>query len=44
VSPRYADFLGKWSAGTLDTLRFPRRPSDLGAAITSSRLSFRAVP
>jgi penicillin amidase len=44
VSPRYAEFLGKWSAGTLDTLRFPRRPDDLGATITSSRLSFRAAP
>jgi penicillin amidase len=44
VSPRYADNLGKWSAGTLDSLRFPRRPDDLPAAATSSRITFRKAP
>lgn len=44
VSPRYADNLGKWSAGTLDSLRFPRRPDDLMPASTSSRLAFRTAP
>jgi penicillin amidase len=41
ISPRYADFLGKWSAGTLDSLRFPRRADDLAPANTSSRLTIR---
>jgi penicillin amidase len=31
VSARYADRLPSWSAGTLDTLRFPRRADDLPA-------------
>jgi penicillin G amidase len=29
LSSRYQDRLGSWSAGTLDTLRFPRRPQEL---------------
>jgi penicillin amidase len=44
ISPRYADFLGKWSAGTLDTLRFPRRPDDLVPGLTSSRLTIMGTP
>ncbi|MDA1082109.1 MAG: penicillin acylase family protein [Gemmatimonadetes bacterium] len=44
ASARYAEFLGKWSAGTLDTLRFPRRADDLEAGITSSRILFRGAP
>jgi penicillin amidase len=44
VSPRYADFLGKWSAGTLDSLRFPRRADDLAPGLTSSRLTIRGAP
>lgn len=36
-SRRYDDRLKKWTAGELDTLRFPRRPSDLsGAALGAS--------
>ena len=44
ISPRYTDFLGRWSAGTLDSLRFPRKPDDLGATETSSRLELRRAP
>jgi penicillin amidase len=44
VSPRYTQFLGKWSAGTLDTLRFPRRADDLAPAITTSRLTLKGAP
>lgn len=44
ASPRYADRLGKWSAGTLDSLHFPRRADDLTAANTSSRIRFRSAP
>ncbi|HVZ47650.1 MAG TPA: penicillin acylase family protein [Gemmatimonadaceae bacterium] len=44
ASPRYADRLGKWSAGTLDSLHFPRRAQDLAPANTSSRLSLRGAP
>ncbi len=44
ASPRYADFVGRWSAGTLDTLRFPRRPDDLPASLTSSTIRFRGAP
>jgi penicillin amidase len=40
ISPNYTDRLGKWSAGTLDSLRVPKRPDDLGAA-QRSRLSLR---
>src|SRR5581483_8055688 len=44
VSPRYAEHLGKWSAGTLDSLRFPRRADDLPASATSSRIMFGRAP
>jgi penicillin amidase len=36
VSARYADRLPKWANGTLDTLRFPRKPQELsGRTLTS---------
>ena len=44
ISPRYADLLGRWSAGTLDTLRFPRTADELQAGVTSSRLELRKAP
>jgi penicillin amidase len=44
ISPRYAQFLGRWSAGTLDSLRFPARPNDLPAAVTRSRLVVAPAP
>ena len=44
ISPRYAEHLGKWSAGTLDSLRFPRRADDLAPGTTSSRLTLRKEP
>jgi penicillin amidase len=44
ISPRYTDLLGKWSAGTLDSLRFPRKADDLSPAVTSSRLDLRRAP
>ena len=44
VSPRYTEFLGKWSAGTLDTLRFPKRADDLAPALTSVRITMRSTP
>lgn len=37
LSSRYEDRLGSWAAGTLDTLRFPRRPQELpGTRVTAS--------
>ena len=37
LSTRYLDRLASWSAGTLDTLRFPRRPQELpGTRVRSS--------
>ena len=39
VSPRYADRLPKWAAGTLDSLRFPRKPQELTGATLSSVLT-----
>lgn len=44
ISPRYAEFLGKWSAGTLDTLRFPRSAGDLPSSLTSARIALRPAP
>ncbi len=44
ISPTYTAFLGRWSAGNLDSLRFPRRTDDLTAAHTSSRLSLMSRP
>ena len=44
ISPRYTDLLGRWSAGALDSLRFPRTANDLQSAITSSRLELRRAP
>lgn len=42
VSRQYDEFIGRWSAGTLDTLRFPRRTDDLEAVNTSSTIRFRS--
>lgn len=42
ASSRYLDRLGAWRDGQLDTLRFPRRPSDL-ARITAT-LSLEPAP
>lgn len=39
VSSRYTDRLAKWSAGELDTLRFPRRPADLSGRTLRSTLT-----
>ncbi|HEX2780122.1 MAG TPA: penicillin acylase family protein [Gemmatimonadaceae bacterium] len=37
LSTRYLDRLASWKAGTLDTLRFPRKPQDLpGTRVLSS--------
>ena len=37
LSSRYEDRLASWAAGTLDTLRFPRRPQELpGTKVTAS--------
>jgi penicillin amidase len=37
LSHRYQDRVASWSAGTLDTLRFPRRAQDLpGTRVTAS--------
>ena len=44
INSRYAEFIGRWSAGTLDSLRFPKRADDLPAAVTSSRITFRGAP
>ena len=44
ISPAYTAYLGKWSAGTLDSLRFPRRADDLSNAHTSSWLTLRSTP
>lgn len=44
ISPAYTAFLGKWSAGNLDSLRFPRRADELAAPQTSSRLTLRSTP
>ena len=44
ISPRYADLLGRWSAGTLDSLRFPRTADGLAATATSARLDLRKAP
>jgi len=44
VSRRYDEFIGRWSAGTLDTLRFPRRADELDLGVTSSTIRFRGVP
>jgi penicillin amidase len=38
-SRRYDDRLKKWSAGELDTLRFPHKPSDLGGATLGASLT-----
>jgi penicillin amidase len=38
-SRRYDDRLKKWSAGELDTLRFPRKPSDLDGATLGASLT-----
>ena len=43
ISPRYADLIGKWSAGTLDSLPFPRTPADLPASAGGSRLVLRGT-
>lgn len=42
LSTRYLDRLASWSAGTLDTLRFPRRPQELPG--TRVRSSLTIVP
>ena len=42
LSTRYQDRLSSWSAGTLDTLRFPRRPQDLPG--TRMRSSLTLLP
>ncbi|HEX8850696.1 MAG TPA: penicillin acylase family protein [Gemmatimonadaceae bacterium] len=42
LSTRYQDRLASWSAGTLDTLRFPRRPQDLPG--TRMRSSLTLLP
>ena len=39
VSRRYDDRLGTWAAGQLDTLRFPRRATDLAGRTLSSVLT-----
>jgi penicillin amidase len=39
VSSRYADRLRKWTAGELDTLRFPRRAADLAGPTLTSTLT-----
>ena len=44
ISPRYTDLLDKWSAGTLDSLPFPRTAADLPTAKTSSRLLLKKAP
>ncbi|HEU4566114.1 MAG TPA: penicillin acylase family protein [Gemmatimonadaceae bacterium] len=36
ASSRYTDRLAKWSAGTLDTLRFPRAAAELSTRATST--------
>jgi penicillin amidase len=44
ASARYDDRLPKWEAGQLDTLRFPRKASDLGGATLSSTLTLTPAP
>lgn len=44
ASARYDDFIGRWSAGTLDTLRFPRTAGELTDARRSGRLTLRGSP
>jgi penicillin amidase len=39
ASRRYDDRLAKWTAGQLDTLRFPRRAADLAGSALSSALT-----
>jgi penicillin amidase len=39
ISSRYLDRLPMWKAGTLDTLRFPRRPEDLAGTRVRSWLT-----
>ena len=39
LSSRYLDRLPSWTAGTLDTLRFPRRPEDLAGTRVRSWLT-----
>lgn len=39
LSVHYKDRLERWSAGTLDTLRFPRRPQDLPGTLVSATLT-----
>jgi penicillin amidase len=39
VSKRYDDRLAKWRAGELDTLRFPRRASELSGRTLTSTLT-----
>jgi penicillin G amidase len=38
ASARYADHIGAWSRGELDTLRFPKSERDLDARIVSATL------
>jgi penicillin amidase len=39
TSRRYDDRLAKWRAGELDTLRFPRRASELSGQMLTSTLT-----
>ncbi|HVT38283.1 MAG TPA: penicillin acylase family protein [Gemmatimonadaceae bacterium] len=43
ASSRYTDRLPKWTAGDLDTLRFPRRASDLAGRTLTSSLTLTPV-
>jgi penicillin amidase len=43
ISPRYADLIGKWSAGTLDSLPFPRKPDELPPSAGGARLVLRGA-
>ena len=44
ASSRYADRLPKWSAGELDSLRFPRKASDLSGKLLRSTLTLSREP
>jgi penicillin amidase len=44
TSPRYDDRLPRWRAGTLDPLRFPRRPEDLAAGQRGGTLTLVPAP
>jgi penicillin amidase len=44
VSQRYDEFLPRWTAGELDTLRFPRRPDEVAGRLLSSLLTLVPPP